>query len=144
MRADKGVVEAVLYCDDVRRAAQWYTTVLGLPVVLEREDRLHVLQVDGGRCLLLFKRGGTLVPFETPAGTIPPHDGAGPAHIAFGMDNDGADRWVKHLEANGVSLEGRVDWGKHDVSLYFRDPENHMVELISEDHWLHLIKPNWQ
>jgi hypothetical protein len=28
-----------------------------------------------------------------------------------------------------------VNWGEGDKSLYFRDPDNHLLELISHGHW---------
>jgi len=57
-----------------------------------------------------------------PGGTIPPHDGSGPMHIAFAMQTAEVDDWETHLAKHGVAIESRVRWGENDKSLYFRDP----------------------
>jgi hypothetical protein len=66
---------------------------------------------------------------------IPAHNGSGPIHLAFAMRTAEAEQWVKHLNARGVEIESRVNWGEDDLSLYFRDLDNHVLELISGDYW---------
>jgi hypothetical protein len=46
-----------------------------------------------------------------------------------------ADQWEKHLSEHQVTIESVVNWGEGDKSLYFRDPDNHVLELISKDFW---------
>lgn len=129
------IVETALYVADVDRAAQWYQRLFGLAIIFQQEDRLRVLQVGENQVLLLFKEGGSLRSQNLPGGVIPPHDGSGPAHMAFGMRAADAEQWEKLLAEHGVGIESRVDWGEGDKSLYFRDLDNHVLELISHDHW---------
>jgi catechol-2,3-dioxygenase len=129
------IVETCLYVADVDRAAEWYRRVFGFPIIFAPEDRLRVLQVAQDQVLLLFKEKATLQPITMPGGVIPPHDGSGPAHIAFAMQTAEAEQWEKHLATHDIAVESRVRWGDNDKSLYFRDPDGHAVELISGDHW---------
>ena len=129
------IVETCLYVADVDRAAEWYSRVFGFPTIFPQEKRLRVLQVAQDQVLLLFKDKATLQPITMPGGVIPPHDGSGPAHIAFAMRTEEAEQWEKHLATHNIAIESRVRWGDNDKSLYFRDPDGHAVELISGDHW---------
>lgn len=133
------IVETALYVADVDRAAQWYQRIFGFPIIFQQEGRLRVLEVGEKQVLLLFKQGGSLHPQNLPGGTIPPHDGSGPAHMAFGMQTADAGQWEKLLAEYGIEIIGRVDWGEGDKSLYFCDPDNHVLELISHDHWRKVV-----
>jgi catechol-2,3-dioxygenase len=135
------IIETALYVADIDRAAEWYREIFNFPIIFQQEDRLRVLQVGQDQVLLLFKQGGSLAPTALPGGVIPPHDGSGPVHIAFAMQTSEAEQWVKHLKAHGVDIESRVDWGKDALSLYFRDLDNHVLELISGDYWQKLARP---
>ncbi len=128
------VLETALYCDDLPRVAAFYRHILGLEVLTEVE-RLIALDAGGGTVLLLFRRGGTVAPIDTPIGRLPAHDGAGPVHFAFAIPAADLFRWERHLAANGVSIESRIKWEAGGVSLYFRDPEGHSVELATPGVW---------
>jgi len=83
----------------------------------------------------LFVRGSSLQPSHVEGGLIPAHDGAGPLHVAFGMGKDDLGLWEGRLEEQGIRLESRVDWPGGAVSLYFRDPDGHAVELVTPGLW---------
>jgi catechol 2,3-dioxygenase-like lactoylglutathione lyase family enzyme len=129
------VVETVLYVRDVGRAEGWYQKLFGFLVIFREGDRFRALKVGGVQVLLLFKEGSSKTATSLPGGVIPPHDGSGPMHLAFGMKTEDADHWEQRLMANGVAIESRVQWNKDDKSIYFRDPDNHLVELITSEHW---------
>jgi catechol 2,3-dioxygenase-like lactoylglutathione lyase family enzyme len=129
------IIETVLYVKDVERAKDWYQKLFDFPVIFREGDRFRALKVGGIQVLLLFKEGSSTTATTPPGGVIPPHDGSGPTHLAFGMKTEEADHWEQHLMANGVEIEGRVEWNKDDKSIYFRDPDNHLVELITSEHW---------
>src|SRR5262245_20947943 len=90
------VVETALYVDDMKRAVAFYRDVLGLRPMGVGE-RLTAMDAGGGTVLLLFKRGATSAGFDFPGGRIPPHDGAGPLHVALGCDLDQIDAWERRL-----------------------------------------------
>ncbi len=131
-----GVVESILYADDLPRAMAFYREVLGfVPLKGDGGERFQAFDAGGRGVLLLFKRGGTLLPMPAPGGTIPPHNGIGPHHIAFGIDPECYDAWVKRLREHGVAIESETHWARGGRSLYFRDPENHLVELVTPGIW---------
>lgn len=130
-----GVVETILYADDLARAVAFYRDVLGFAVLGGDAERFHVLNAGGRGVLLLFKRGDTLEPVPTPGGVIPPHDGRGPHHIAFAIDREGYAPWRTRLKERGVAIESETQWDRGGQSLYFRDPDGHLVELVTPGIW---------
>ena len=98
-------------------------------------DSLTALDVAGANVLLLFRRGGSVEPQSTPTGVIPPHDGHGPLHVAFSIAADALAGWELRLEELGITVEGRMDWPLGGRSLYFRDPDGHLLELVTPKVW---------
>jgi catechol 2,3-dioxygenase-like lactoylglutathione lyase family enzyme len=129
-----GVLETSLYVDDLERAARFYEDVLGLPV-LTSDSRFRAYDVGGRSVLLLFRRGATLETVRMPGGTIPPHDGHGPLHIALAIPAGELAAWEDRLAGHGVAVEGRTDWSRGGKSVYFRDPDGHLLELATPGLW---------
>lgn len=130
-----GIVESILYTDDLPRAIAFYRDVLGLEAMTGDAARFQAFRV-GGQVLLLFKRGATLTPTAVPGGIIPPHDGTGPHHIGFAIAAADYDAWLARLRAAGVVIESETRWERGGRSLYFRDPDGHAVELVTPGIWL--------
>ncbi|MBO4228567.1 VOC family protein [Bradyrhizobium neotropicale] len=129
-----GVIETALYVDDLDRARAFYTDVLGLEP-LTSDSRFMAFDIGGRNVLLLFRRGATLETVHLPGGTIPPHDGSGPIHAAFAIAADELLAWEKRLGEHDVAIEGRTDWPRGGKSIYFRDPDNHLLELVTPGVW---------
>jgi len=129
-----GVIETALYVDDLARAVAFYKDTLNLPV-LNQDARFAAFDVNGRNVLLLFKRGATLETVHLPGGIIPPHDGHGPLHIAFSVMSDELQAWEARLAEQGVAIEGRTAWPRGGHSIYFRDPDNHLLELVTPGVW---------
>ncbi|HEY2149140.1 MAG TPA: VOC family protein [Pirellulales bacterium] len=134
MPAIHGLLETAVYVDDVKRAATFYRRLFGFDTLLESE-RLVALSVAGKDVLLLFKRGATSKPFATSGGVIPPHDGSGQTHFAFSIAKEVLPQWRERLESESVAIESTVNWDGGAESLYFRDPDGHLVELITPGFW---------
>ena len=69
------------------------------------------------------------------ASRLPPHDGNGPLHFAFAIPHGSDGEWETHLLTSGITIESTVTWPRGGRSLYFRDPDNHMVELLTPGVW---------
>ncbi len=134
MPAVTGVLETCLYFDNLERGARFYEDMLGFRR-LGGDDRFCVFSVADRQVLLLFKRGSTLEPIPTPGGNIPPHDGAGHLHLAFSIAAAELPAWERHLAAKGIAIESKVRWPLGGSSVYFRDAEQHLVELITPGCW---------
>jgi catechol 2,3-dioxygenase-like lactoylglutathione lyase family enzyme len=130
-----GTVESILYVDDLARAVAFYRDVLGFKPMTGDGARFQSFQSGATQVLLLFKRGGTLEPARVPGGVIPPHDGSGPHHIGFAISAASYEPWRRHLDAAGVAIESETHWPPGGRSLYFRDPDGHLVELITPGIW---------
>ncbi len=129
-----GVIETALYVDDLARAVAFYRDILGL-AALNQDTRFAAFDVGGRSVLLLFKRGATLETVHLPGGTIPPHDGHGPLHIAFAVTADELQAWEARLGEQGVAIEARTAWPRGGHSIYFRDPDDHLLELVTPGVW---------
>ena len=129
-----GIVETCLYSRDLPRSVRFYRDELGLRL-LESGEKFCVFGVAGKQVLLLFRSGGTLEPVHTPGGVIPPHDASGRLHIAFAVSEEDFGAWEKLLVARGISIESEVNWPTGGQSLYFRDPDDHLVELATPGLW---------
>jgi catechol 2,3-dioxygenase-like lactoylglutathione lyase family enzyme len=130
----KRIVETALYVDDLERARAFYEDRLGLEPLL-KTGTLFAFDVGAESVLLLFKRGASLAPQTSAGGSIPPHDGSGPLHIAFAIDADEIEAWEVRLDQSGIAVEGRMHWPRGGRSLYFRDPDGHLLELVTPGVW---------
>ena len=128
------VLETALYVDDLDRAVRFYSDVLELKP-LYQDSRLCAFSVGDRNVLLLFPRGGSLETVHMPGGTIPPHDGAGPLHVAFAIGKDELPQWEERLGAHNIAIEGRTTWKRGGESIYFRDPDGHLLELATPGLW---------
>lgn len=126
----RGILETVLYVDAFERTCPFYEQVLGLNSIY-RDTRLCAYDVGSRGMLLLFLRGHSLQTVHLPGGTIPPHDGSGPVHIAFSIAADELAAWEARLGAAGIAIEGRTILSRGGTSIYFRDPDNHLLELAT-------------
>jgi catechol 2,3-dioxygenase-like lactoylglutathione lyase family enzyme len=128
------VLETCLHVENVERSARFYENLFGFPRMAS-DARFCAFNVAKGSVLLLFLRGGTLEPVQLPGGAIPPHDGSGHLHFAFAIPAQELSAWEKRLEQAGIPIESRVHWEGGGVSLYFRDPDRHLVELATPGIW---------
>ncbi|MBN8942801.1 MAG: VOC family protein [Rhizobiales bacterium] len=128
------IIETALYVDDLARAARFYEIVMQLDPLLKTKT-LFSYDVGGANVLLIFQRGASLRTQTLPGGTIPPHDGAGPAHICFAIDQDALAWWEARLAAHDTPVEGRTTWPRGGQSIYFRDPDGHLLELMTPGNW---------
>ena len=78
--------------------------------------------------LLLFKKGGSRTR-ETP------HDGDGELHLAFAIQVEELAAWEDWLVENGIAVEEKRAWDLGGQSLYFRDPDRHLIEIATPGVW---------
>ena len=128
------VIETAIYVDDLARAAAFYDHVMELPLMV-CDARFRAYDIGGESVFLVFKRGATLDTVHLPGGTIPPHDGHGPLHVAFAIARDELTAWEETLAAHAVAIEGRTEWPRGGTSVYFRDPDGHLLELATPGLW---------
>jgi catechol-2,3-dioxygenase len=129
-----GILETALYFTDLDGASGFYKDLFGFEVLLSSE-RLVALSVAGKQVLLLFQEEGSLQEAQLPTGgMIPAHDGKGPVHIAFSIDSGSIDYWKERLTSRSINIESEISFNQ-GYSLYFRDTNNHLVELATPGIW---------
>jgi catechol 2,3-dioxygenase-like lactoylglutathione lyase family enzyme len=130
----RGVLETALYVADLERSRTFYTRLFGFEPLFQ-DERFCAFDVLGRQVLLLFQRGGTAEPVTVPGGIIPGHDGQGRLHLAFAIGRDDLDPWERRLQHDQVPVESRVSWTRGGKSIYFRDPDGHLLELATPGVW---------
>ncbi len=129
-----GILETALSTDDMARARAFYEGVLDLKPIFS-DNRLCAYGVAERNVLLVFRRGSARDTTTMPGGIIPGHDGSGPLHVAFAIARDDLERWEQQLISHGVAIEGHTDWKRGGRSIYFRDPDGHLLELATPGLW---------
>lgn len=129
-----GILETSLYVRDLSRSVTFYRSLFGVDVLMA-DERFCALNVGDRQVLLLFLQGASSKASETPGGVIPAHDGQGQLHVAFAIPVGSLEQWERRLESLGVSVESRVNWPRGGTSLYFRDPDDHTIELATPGLW---------
>ena len=129
-----GIVETVLHVADVGRSREFYQSLFGFDDVAGN-DRFCAFHAGPKQVLLLFRTGGSTEPIAVPGGLIPPHDGAGHLHVAFAISESEYDGWRERLTNHGIAIESEVKWPLGGRSIYFRDPDEHLLELITPGCW---------
>ena len=98
------------------------------------DERFCAFRV-GAQVLLLFTEHGSDQPKPVAHGVIPPHNTIGPGHFAFAASSDELENWRTLLTERGIQLESEVQWDRGGHSIYFRDPDNNLVELACPGVW---------
>lgn len=129
-----GILETAIHTEDMQRSRAFYADVLGLEPIYA-DDRLSAYAVAGHDVLLVFRKGETAQAVTLPSGTIPGHGGDGQLHVAFAIGKDELPVWEAHLASRGVVIEARNSWARGGHSIYFRDPDGHLLELATPGLW---------
>ena len=124
----EGILESSLYVSDVARSARFYREIFGFSVMKEFGERGCAMNAGARQVLLLFKKGASLA-------TTTPHDGDGELHVAFPIALRELTSWKAWLEEKGIAIEEKKKWELGGWSLYFRDPDRHLLELATPGTW---------
>ncbi|GGF09009.1 lactoylglutathione lyase [Aliidongia dinghuensis] len=129
-----GLLETALYVSDMAVAKAFFIEVLGLKPMLSTE---RLTAFDAGRqgVLLLFLEGASAEDMPGPNGCVPGHDGSGPVHMAFAIETEDYDKWKDRLAQRNIPLRGEMAWPRGGHSLYFDDPDGHLIELATPGLW---------
>jgi catechol 2,3-dioxygenase-like lactoylglutathione lyase family enzyme len=128
------ILETSLYVENLDRSERFYRDLLGIRTVMA-DHRMRALRLSDGQMLLLFAKGKSTAGEETPRGQIPGHDGGGQLHLAFAIEEADFDAWRDELAARNIELISHVRPAQGGESLYFRDPDSHLIELATPSIW---------
>jgi len=124
-----GILETSLYVESAARSAEFYARVFGFEPLepgehLNEDTRLCPMRAGDRSVLLLFKKGAT-------ADT----DARGAIHVAFGIARTDLGNWERWLSEQGIPIESRQTWKYGGEALYFRDPDGHLLEVVTPGVW---------
>lgn len=122
------ILESSLYVSDVSRSIRFYQDIFGFTVISDFGERGCAMQAGTHQVLLLFKKGASRA-------ITSPHDGDGELHLAFAIPSSELSKWELWLEQSGISVEEKRSWELGGCSLYFRDPDRHLLELATPGTW---------
>jgi catechol 2,3-dioxygenase-like lactoylglutathione lyase family enzyme len=120
----EGILEPSLYVSNLARSAQFYEKIFGFRVISDFGERGCALEAGDRQVLLLFKKGASRK-------ITAPHDGDGELHIAFAIRAEELPGWETWLAKNGIQVEENTVWKLGGQSLYFRDPDRHLIEIAT-------------
>jgi catechol 2,3-dioxygenase-like lactoylglutathione lyase family enzyme len=123
-----GILESSLYVSDVSRSVRFYQETFGFAVISEFGERGCAMHAGPRQVLLLFKKGASRT-FSSP------HDGGGELHLAFAIAAAELAPWESWLQERGIAIEEKRTWEEGGHSLYFRDPDRHLLELVTPGTW---------
>ena len=124
----EGILESSLYVDDVALSIRFYEKIFGFRVISDFGGRGCAMEAGHRQVLLLFQKGGSL-------GIQSPHDGDGELHIAFAIPAAELADWEAWLAQNQIAVEEKTTWERGGTSLYFRDPDRHLLEVATPGVW---------
>jgi catechol 2,3-dioxygenase-like lactoylglutathione lyase family enzyme len=124
----EGILESSLYVEDVGVSARFYGKIFGFRVISDFGERGCALRAGDRQVLLLFKKGGSL-------SIQSPHDGDGELHLAFAIAASELANWEAWLAENGIPVEEKRAWELGGQSVYFRDPDRHLLEIATPGVW---------
>ncbi|MGE5109794.1 MAG: VOC family protein [Acidobacteriaceae bacterium] len=127
--AVNGILETSLYVESPTRSVEFYRRVFGFEPLdptqqVTHDTRLCPMRAGDRSVLLLFKKGGTR---DT--------DASGSIHIAFGIGRSDLAAWESWLAEQGIAIELRKTWQYGGEALYFRDPDGHLLEVVTPGVW---------
>jgi catechol 2,3-dioxygenase-like lactoylglutathione lyase family enzyme len=123
-----GILESSLYVDDLPRSVRFYQEICGFFVISDFGERGCATHAGPRQVLLLFKKGASRE-------ILSPHDGDGELHIAFAIPAAELAAWESWLAKKGIAVEEKRSWELGGWSLYFRDPDRHLLELATPGVW---------
>jgi catechol 2,3-dioxygenase-like lactoylglutathione lyase family enzyme len=128
------IVETCLSVADLPRARDFYRKLFGY-VLMHSDARFCAFNAGPRQVLLLFLRGndphGSVLPF----GTIPPHGTTGVAHVGFSIPAESLSAWRARLAQHAIPIESSFAWPSGGTSIYFRDPDGNLLELLTPGVW---------
>jgi catechol 2,3-dioxygenase-like lactoylglutathione lyase family enzyme len=125
----EGILESSLYVEDVTRSAEFYRKIFGFRMISDFRGRGCAVEAGNRQVLLLFKKGASAKSIQSP------HDGDGELHLAFAIPAGELPRWEAWLAENQIAVEEKHTWEAGGISLYFRDPDRHLLEIATPGVW---------
>jgi catechol 2,3-dioxygenase-like lactoylglutathione lyase family enzyme len=117
----EGLDHVAIAVADLDRAESFYGEVLGLERVIPEWDPPRVMASEGSG-IALFPADG-----DSPGDSAAPHI----LHVAFRVDREAFGAAQAELSERGIDTSFSDHGASH--SIYFEDPDGHLLELTTYD-----------
>ena len=102
---------------------------MGFPLIHKKENR-HAFFRVGSDVLLCF------LPDVTREDTsLPPHFAHGEQHLAFEVIPEDYTAIKEEVAKLGIAIIHEETWREGVLSFYFKDPDDHVLEVVTEGLW---------
>jgi catechol 2,3-dioxygenase-like lactoylglutathione lyase family enzyme len=128
------ILETALSVADLALSRDFYSRLFEYPVI-NADDRFCAFRVGERQVFLLFQKGSDPEGTRLPFGFIPAHGASGRSHVAFSISKDEIPIWLSRLADQRIAVESQFTWPLGGISIYFRDPDGHLLELITPGVW---------
>ena len=130
-----GILETALYTDDMARARSFYEGVLDLQPIFSDARLTRLRHRAPQRSSHLQARQPRPRPSPCRAApfraTTAPGRCMSPSPSARTSSRSGSSIWPP----SGIAVEGTTTWSRGGRSIYFRDPDGHLLELATPGLW---------
>ncbi len=123
------IKETSLYIKDLDKTEAFYKGKLQLEVI-SREEGRHIFFRAGSSVLLCFIAEST-----RNEETLPAHYGEGEMHLAFEVPKEKYEEVKAWINSGSIEIEHEQKWGEDYKSIYFRDPDGHLLEIVPSGMW---------
>ena len=123
------IKESSLYVQDLARTEAFYKEKLNFEVIAREKGR-HIFFKVGSSVLLCFLAHAT-----EKDETLPLHYGEGKLHIAFEVPKSDYEAVKKRIRSKEIEIEHEQHWFNDFYSFYFRDPDEHALEIVQQGMW---------
>lgn len=123
------IKETCLYVKNLSRTEKFYHELLGFPVISKKAGR-HIFFRVGSDVLLCF-----ISEITENDKNLPPHFGSGEQHLAFEVSGNDYQEMKNDLLKLSIKIIHEEHWRKDIYSAYFKDPDGHLLEIVTEGLW---------
>ena len=133
-RFTRGLSEVALPVNDLRASIDFYTKVVGLTIELESNDGAFLWSGLAGQPQRLILAARHRLARGNAAGEIGRDVEWHHVHYALHVPRERLEEAIEHLRSSGVATTEPVRFDLMKASsIFFRDPDGHLVEFWSPD-----------
>lgn len=137
MKAPKldGILKTALFVENVNLSLLFYQKIFEFETLFF-DEQIGALNVSDQQVLLLFLKRSSKLRSTTSGDEENLIDWySEDLHLAFSIAANELEQWKGWLNKNNIAIEKELKWKRGGTSIYFRDPDNYLLELETPGIW---------